>query len=149
MVPEFQVAGFLTGMLPWAGDGTTVMQESYVQKLLDAFRKQTEGRRVCFVGGADLAHVGPFFGDQDSVDQERLDLLARVEREKLGHLQGGDPGAFHRSVEHNGNPDRICGTTPMVLTAALAGGEGQLLHYEQARAPDGSQCVSFCSMVFQ
>ncbi|MHC4814082.1 MAG: AmmeMemoRadiSam system protein B [Planctomycetota bacterium] len=143
---DAQVAGFLCGQLPSSGEN--VLEESYVGSLLDAFRSGCDGRRVCFIGGADLAHVGPVFGDVDQVDQARLDRLAQVERNKLAHLVNGDPGAFHRSVEQDGNPDRICGTTPMVLAAALAGGAAHLLHYDQARAPDGSQVVSFCSMVF-
>lgn len=141
-----RVAGFLCGHLPWTGQD--ILEETYVQRLLDAFRSACDGRRVCFIGGADLAHLGPFFGDPAAVDGARLETLAQVESAKLAHLVRGDVGAFHRSVEHDGNPDRICGTTPMVLTAALAGSEGQLLHYDQAAAPDGSQVVSFCSMVF-
>ena len=145
-IKDAQVAGFLCGHLPWTGGN--VLDEPYVAQLLDAFRKSSEGRTVCFIAGADLAHLGPFFGDSHRVNQERLDTLAQVERKRLGHLVDGDPRSFHGSVEQDGNPDRICGTTPMVMAAALAGGGGRLLHYEQARAPDGSQVVSFCSMVF-
>lgn len=143
---DAQVAGFLCGHLPWTGED--VLQESYLKQTLDAFRSACEGRNVCFIGGADLAHLGPFFGDPTVVDRARLEVLAEAEREKLAHLVQGDVGAFHRSVEESGNPDRICGTTPMVLTAALAESAGQLLYYDQAVAPDGSQVVSFCTMVF-
>lgn len=143
---DAQVAGFLCGHLPWAD--RDVLEEGYMQRVLGAFRSACGGRSVCFVGGADLAHVGPFFGDPTAVDKTRLQTLAAVEREKLSHLVRGDAGAFHRSVEENGNPDRICGTTPMVLTAALADSAGELLHYDQAAAPDGSQAVSFCTLVF-
>ena len=143
---DVRVAGFLCGHLPWTGQD--IFDEAYFQQLVDAFRSACDGRNVCFVGGADLAHLGPFFGDPTTVDDARIQALAQAERDKLSHLVKGDVGAFHRSVEHDGNPDRICGATPMVLTAALAGGEGELLHYDQAAAPDGSQVVSFCTMVF-
>jgi AmmeMemoRadiSam system protein B len=145
-IKDAQVAGFLCGHLPCAADN--VLEEPYFAGLIDAFRTSCEGRAVCFIAGADLAHLGPFFGDPAPVSQDRLDTLAQAERQRLAHLVDRDPGAFHRSVEQDGNPDRICGTTPMVLAATLAGGEGRLLHYGQAPAPDGSQVVSFCSMVF-
>ncbi len=145
-IEDAEVAGFLCGHLPCTGQD--ILQETYFTRVLDAFRSACDGRSVCFIGGADLAHLGPFFGDPAAVDQDRLDTLAKVESEKLAHLVRGDVGAFHHSVEHNGNPDRICGTTPMVLTAVLADSAGQLLHYDQALARDGSQVVSFCTMVF-
>lgn len=147
----FEVAAFLTGMLPTGGGrGSDPAGEDYCKRLLDAFRAVAEssGRRVCFVAGADLAHLGPFFGDARAVDGALLERLERDERERLAHLQTGAPGAFHTAVEGGGNPDRICGTTPIYLTAQLAGGRGDLLHYGQAAAPDGHQVVSFCSMVF-
>ena len=107
----------------------------------------TDGE-VCFVAGADLAHLGPFFGDPEKIDAARLQVLGTAEKQRLAHLEQGDPARFHLSVEGNGNPDRVCGTTPITLTAALAGGQGQLLLYDQACAADGSQVVSFCSMAF-
>jgi AmmeMemoRadiSam system protein B len=145
-IKNAQVAGFLCGHLPCATDN--VLEEPYFTRLIDAFRTSSAGRTVCFIAGADLAHLGPFFGDPAPVSQDRLDTLAQAERQRLAHLVASDPGAFHRSIEQDGNPDRVCGTTPMVLAAALAGGKGQLLHYGQAPASDGSQVVSFCSMVF-
>ena len=65
-VENARVAGFLTGHLPSAGDD--VLRESYLTDLLGAFRKHTAGRTVCFIAGADLAHLGPFFGDPDAID---------------------------------------------------------------------------------
>lgn len=142
---EFAVAGFLTGALPSTGGDP--LQEPYLQRILEAFREATAGRRVCFVAGADLAHVGPYFGDEEPVSDATLARLERADRERLAALEAGRPGAFHIAVERDDNPDRICGASPMLLAAALAGGEARLLHYGQALAPDRSQVVTFCSMV--
>jgi MEMO1 family protein len=149
---QFQVAGFLTGQL--LNTASSVDDEPLVQSLLGVFREQCDrvresGRSVCFIGGADLAHIGPFFGDTDPIDEARLERLTSQELPKLQHLEAGDPGAFFAAVESDGNRDRICGTTPMFLTAALAGGPGRLLHYGQANATDGNQTVSYCSILFE
>ena len=142
----FQVAGFMTG-----GLGAEPGEDEVMRDVVGAFEEvaAASGARVCFIAGADLAHIGPAFGDATPVAQERLDQLAEVEKGKLAHLEGGDAGAFYGSVEAGGNPDRVCGTTPIYLTAMLAGGEAELLHYGQAPAPDGSQVVSFCAMAFE
>ena len=71
-----------------------------------------------------------------------------VNTPEIWHLENGGAGEFHRSIHAGGNPDRVCGSSPIFLTAALAGGPGTLLHYGQAVAADGSQVVSFCSMSF-
>jgi len=143
---RFEVAGFLCGELPSAqGDPST---EAYVQAVLRAFTAASaaSGKRVCFVAGADLAHLGPFFGTDPPVDGARLQRLEDDDRARLAHVKAGAPGTFHRSVVAGGNPDRICGATPMYLCAALARGPAELLHYGQAHAADGSQVVSFCAM---
>lgn len=140
----FQVAGFLCGHLP-SGDGDP-SQEEYVATIKRAFEAATAGRRVCYVAGADLAHVGPFFGDDEIVTPARLARLEGDDRARLARLERGAPGAFHHAVEADANADRICGTTPMFLTALLAGGSAELLHYGQACAEDGEQVVTFASL---
>jgi hypothetical protein len=145
---SIEVAGFLTGALPSASGDP--LSEAYCEALVAAFLSAAArtGKRVCWIAGADLAHVGPFFGDPAAVDQARLTRLASVERAHLALLERGDPGAFHRAVEADGNPDRVCGAAPILLTAALCGGSAEVLHYGQACAPDGSQVVSFCSAAY-
>jgi AmmeMemoRadiSam system protein B len=147
-----QVAGFLTGHLPSSTGAPG--EEDYILDILEAFRDasaavESSGRRVCYVAGADLAHIGPEFGDPLPIDNARLQILSDTERQRLEHLERGDPAAFHAAVEHQGNPDRVCGTTPMFLAASLAGGCGRLLHYGQATADAGQLTVSYCGMVFE
>lgn len=144
----FQVAGFLTGALPTSGDDP--LAEGYVQDLLGAVREAAvlSGRRVCFVAGADLAHRGPVFGDPSAVADADLVALEARERARLHHLEAGAPGAFFAAVEADANPDRVCGTVPILLTAALAGTPARVLHYGQARATDASQVVTFCAAAF-
>lgn len=144
----FAVAGFLCGSLPsTSGDP---LAEAWLQRLLGAFRaaEAASGRSVCYVAGADLAHVGPFFGDRTAVDAPRLASLERDERERLAILARGEPGRFHAAIECAGNPDHVCSAPAITLCAALAGGRGELLHYGQARAADGAQAVTFAALAF-
>jgi AmmeMemoRadiSam system protein B len=144
----FEVACFQCGHLPSANGDPG--EEAYAQRLLRGFRAAADasGKRICWVAGADLAHLGPFFGDDESVDDALLRRLHDDEHARLRCLQQARPGAFHTAVVANGNPDRICSATSMFTVGALAGRSGELLHYGQARAVDDSQVVSFCAMAF-
>ena len=144
--PPPLVAGFLCGALPSQhGDP---LREAYGRRLVAAFRRAAPGRRVCFLAGADLAHIGPVFGDAAPIDDARLATLRTAEASHLQHLVAGQPGAFHRVIAGCGNPDRVCSAPAITLCAALAGGPAELLHYGQARAADDSQTVSFCALAF-
>jgi hypothetical protein len=146
--PPFAVAGFLCGALPSSnGDPAG---EDYAVRLLAAFRTAAaqSGKKVCWVAGADLAHLGPFFGDEQPVGRPLLERLERDERQRLSCLQRGEPSAFHQAVDGPGNPDRVCSAPAIWLTASLAGGTGEVLHYGQAADQGGNQVVSFCSVAF-
>jgi AmmeMemoRadiSam system protein B len=143
-----KVAGFLCGNLPSTNGDPT--KEAYLQQLLAAFRhaEREHGGSICYVAGADLAHVGPLFGDERPVNETRLRELDAMDRSRLALLTRSAPGAFHQAVALQDNPDRVCSAPAITLTALLAGGPAELLHYGQACADDGHQTVSFCAMQF-
>ncbi len=121
-----------------------------VAGVLDALR-ETMGavaRRYCLVAGADLAHVGPRFGDPAPVSRGRL---ARIETEDLALLSlvtGVDPGGFFSAVAADGDSRRICGLSPIyALLATLPAGRGRLLRYGQWPDPQGT--VTFASVAFE
>ncbi|MGE3171117.1 MAG: AmmeMemoRadiSam system protein B [Planctomycetota bacterium] len=147
-LPPPRIAGFLCGALPsTAGDPTA---EPWFGRTLAAFRDAAaaSGGTVCWLAGADLAHVGPMFGDPEPVGGAALQQLGLRDRSRLRHLEVGRPGAFHRETEGCGNADRVCSAAAITLVAALAGGSATLLHYGQAAADDGHQAVTYCAASF-
>ena len=105
-------------------------------------------RRVALIAGADLAHVGPRFGDPEPVGAPEL---ARIEREDVAMLESvaaGDPQAFFESVASDGDRRRICGYSPIyALLRSLRGASGSVKRYGQWPDPNG--VVSFASVVFE
>ncbi len=105
-------------------------------------------RRVALIAGADLAHVGPRFGDPEPVGAPEL---ARIEREDVAMLESvaaGDPQAFFESVASDGDRRRICGYSPIyALLRSLGGAIGSVKRYGQWPDPNG--VVSFASVVFE
>lgn len=107
------------------------------------------GNRVCLVASADLAHVGPRFGDSQSLTSARLSVVEHEDRSMLAHAERLDAEAFYRSIAQDGDSRHICGLSPIfVLLKTVAATEGKLLKYAQAPDPSGQGCVSFAAMAF-
>jgi len=109
--------------------------------------------RVCFISAADLAHIGPRYGDPERLDDARLAEQARDDRQLLDKACAGDADAVFRHVAEQNDRARICGLAPTyvmleVLRAAYEASSGRLLHYHQAVAPQRAACVSFASVGF-
>jgi MEMO1 family protein len=110
---------------------------------LDALARATAGRRVCFVAGADLAHVGPQYGDGRPATAAELARHGAHDRATLATLAAGDPDAFHRRAVVDDERRRLCGVAPIYAAARAAGRGARLLHYGQWS--DGVDMVSFAA----
>jgi AmmeMemoRadiSam system protein B len=120
-----------------------------VPAFLDALRETAaaSGRRVAFIAGADLAHMGPRFGDPAPVSRAELAVIDREDREMLRAVEAGDADGFFESARRDGDRRRICGLSPIyTLLRALGGARGTLRRYGQWPDPQG--VVSFASVVF-
>jgi len=119
-----------------------------VGRFLDALgHLASSGRRVAFIAGADLAHVGPRFGDPQPVSQTELTTIDREDRAMLQAVEAGDAEGFFESVRRDGDRRRICGLSPIyTLLRVRAGAKGLLRQYGQWPDPQGM--VSFASVVF-
>ncbi len=104
-------------------------------------------RRACLVAGADLAHVGPRFGDPEPVSPALLSQVEREDRRMLEAVVAGDARAFYESVAKDGDRRRICGLSPIyTLVRCVDSSPGQLLKYAQWPDPQGT--VTFASVAF-
>ena len=118
---------------------------AFLDALLDTVA--ASGRRVAFIAGADLAHVGPRFGDAEPVSRDGLATIDREDRAMLEAVEAGDAEAFFESVRRDGDRRRICGLSPIyTLLRVLGRARGTLRTYGQWPDPEG--VVSFASLVF-
>ncbi len=124
--------------------------EPAVAGVLDALRETMAAvpRRYCLVAGADLAHVGPRFGDAEPVSPARLAQVEAEDRALLSLVTSVDAGGFFASVAVDGDSRRTCGLSPIyALLATLPAGRGRLLRYGQWPDPQGT--VTFASVAFE
>lgn len=130
--------------------GRGVEDDARVPRFLDAVSDAiaASGRRVVVIAGADLAHVGPRFGDAEAVSADELGRIEREDREMLGAVETGDAHAFFDAVARDGDRRRICGYSPIyAMLRVLGRGRGRLHRYGQW--PDPQAVVSFASMTFE
>jgi hypothetical protein len=103
------------------------------------------GLRTCIIASADLAHLGPQFGDPYPV---QLSDLGRMQREDLAMLDWvltGNADGFYRHILAEGDRRRICGLPPIhTWMSLLPSGEVGLLRYDQAFHPQFT--VTFASL---
>jgi AmmeMemoRadiSam system protein B len=120
-----------------------------VARFLEALRATVagSGRRVAFVAGADLAHVGPRFGDDEPVSPEAMTRIGAEDRRMLDAVEAGDADAFFDDAARDGDRRRVCGLSPIwTLLRANDGRPGTLRQYGQW--PDPQAVVTFASVVF-
>ena len=132
---------------PGASPADTPVVAEFLALLAE--RLAADGRRTLLIAGADLAHVGPQFGDPRPLTGP---MLRRVEREDTAMLvlaSAPDAEGFYRDVMDGGDRRRICGIAPMYsLLQLLPPARGELLRYAQWADPDGQAAVTFASVAY-
>ena len=105
--------------------------------------------RVFVVAAADLAHVGPAFGDPYPIDFVRRARVRGSDGARLQSVEAGDAEGFYQQLREERNARNVCGLPPIYVMLRLLGdARGILLDYAQctADAQNGS-FVSICGML--
>jgi len=123
-----------------------------IAKFLDVLREAAdqEARRVCFVAGVDLAHVGRQFGDREPITDDFLKWVEREDLDLVERLTALDAPGFFNAIAKDQDKRRICGFSPLYsLIHLLDGAKGQQLKYSQAFTPETGSAVTFTSVIFE
>jgi len=122
-----------------------------VRRFIEALRaaETAGGGRVAYIGGIDLGHVGPEFGDPKRLDDATLEGLRRFDSGMLDHAAAVDPASWFTTAARVNNRWRICGlAATYTMLHAMGPARGTLLRYDQAVNPERTCCVSFASVAF-
>jgi hypothetical protein len=117
---------------------------------IEVLRQTANKRRTIIVAAADLAHVGPAFGDLLPLDLAARASLEAQDRRLIEVLGKADPEAFFDEIRGDGDQRRICGIPPIFIAlSVLSGLAGSHAGYAQCPASeDGTSIVSICGMVY-
>jgi hypothetical protein len=104
-------------------------------------------RRTMFIAAADLAHVGPAFGDTELIPKESQ-YRQRVEAEDevlMEAIVSGCRRRFFEAIRKNDDRNRICGFAPIYMTMWAADATiGMWNGYQQCQADE--EDTSFVSI---
>lgn len=132
-------------------EGRLPEEDPSVSEFLDAMRSEAavSQRRICFIAGVDLSHIGPQFGDPKSVDDFIRCRIKEEDMEVLKKVASFDAEGFFRLLEKDRNGSRICGFPAIyVQLKTMEAFRGEILKYDQGPTPDGQSVVSFVAMAF-
>jgi MEMO1 family protein len=122
------------------------------ETFLSAVRALVErhAHRTVIIAGADLAHVGPRFGDPAPYDPHQRKNLERIDRTSLDLAAAQAHRDFFFQVQGDLESRRVCGLGPIyaLLRALPDGCRGKLEHYEQTIDPQEGSIVSHAAMAF-
>jgi MEMO1 family protein len=119
----------------------------FVQALKAAER--SSGKKVVYIGGIDLCHVGPEFGDPAPVEPGLQEQVRQFDDAMLDRAAAGDAAGWFRTAAGVRNRWRVCGlAATYTMLHAMGPSRGRLLKYKQAIDDRRTCCVSFASMVF-
>ena len=110
------------GISPWE-------DVNYQQALSVLKRRCREHGRICIIASADLAHVGPQFGQREKITRGTLTEVKQKDLELLRQAEEVNAEGFYRAIQREGDKRNICGLPPIyallhVIDADKAGAEG-------------------------
>ena len=118
---------------------------------VDALRAVMASRRTLVVAAADLAHVGPAFGDPYGLDFVGRAQLRNADERLLQAIYTGDEAAFFEQLRAEGDRRHVCGLPPIYLTLWLLDEvRGEPAGYALCPAdPQGVSCVSIAGVILR
>lgn len=131
-------AGFL------AGEGDPGSYPAF-QFGLELLREVMSQRRTLVVAAADLAHMGPTFGDRHGLDAIGQAQLRQADNRLLSAVDAGDAAGFFEQIRAEEDRRHVCGVPPIYLMLRLLdGAHGEPAGY--ALCPADPQGASFVSI---
>ncbi len=86
---------------------------------VQVLRRVMRARRTLVVAAADLAHVGPAFGDSHGLDFIGKAQTRSADERLLEAIYAGDARAFFEQLQAEGDRRHVCGLPPIYLTLRL------------------------------
>jgi AmmeMemoRadiSam system protein B len=118
-----------------------ISPETPVGRAIAALRRALKGRRVLAVAAADLAHVGPAFGDPEPFGVARKAAVRAADEELIAACAEGAPGVL-RSAARIDDRFRICGLSPIACLLELIGpATPETLVYDQCPADESAGSI--------
>jgi|TARA_B110000263_G_scaffold190841_1_gene168644 AmmeMemoRadiSam system protein B len=116
-----------------------------INNVIDSISEYRKRARTLVIAAGDLAHVGPEFGDETTMDELSLADLASKDHISLASIEKGDPDNFFQTSAEEADVRKICGLAPIYLMGKiLSDCKGYSVGYDQC--PADQNRTSFVSI---
>ena len=124
-------------------------EDTHISACLDLLKQAIDSRKTIVIAAADLAHVGPAFGDRYAIDIVERARLKAADEGLMASICAGDEEAFFQRVEEERDRRRICGLPAIYMALRLLEEtEGVVTGYAQCPADQqGRSFVSVCGIL--
>lgn len=119
--------------------------KDFMQALRKAISER--GEQVCFIASADLAHLGPRYGDQERYTPIRMPEEEESDMKMIEPLLSGDGDGFFNVIAGHKDKRKICGLPPVYAAMkASAAEKARLLKWSFWHEEATHSVVTFASM---
>ena len=131
-------------------NGEHPANDAQLTAAIETLQQETANKRVLAVSSVDLAHVGPNFGDEFTMDDTRRTTLKKQDGRLIEAILQGDEDSFYSQIANIQDQNRICGFSSiyLMLRYLQVSKGGVQVSYDQcpADAQDAS-LVSICGLL--
>jgi hypothetical protein len=142
------IEGFRAGLQPDSHKGVAAFVEALAEIAA------SEGDRLFWVLGVDMAHIGARYGDRIAVRarEGRMREVSDLDNARIDRICAADVEGFVRLVQTNQDELKWCGYSPIyvflrAMSQARPQIQGRMLHYDQWNI-DAQSVVSFAALEF-
>ena len=131
--------------------GESPLKVKQIAKTVNMIRKLYQRKRTIVVAAADLAHMGPEFGDPIPMDISGRARMTRDDEELIKIICRGDAEDFYSLIQKEKDCRHVCGVPPIYITlASMSAAQGISVGYAMCPAsPDQTSLVSICGVLYR
>ena len=150
---EIRIVPILCGSFHEMMEGSTRPSEvDQIKDFVAAFKQAVSEsqKKICMIASADLAHIGPRYGDQHVPTPGTVREVREEDLEMLQYAMDMDRDGFFSSIQKVRDRRKICGLPPIfTMLSVMNASKGELLKYSTITVDHQNSFVSFAAMVFR
>ncbi len=139
------------GFSEYVEGGSSPADDERVARFIEAFKETAEedGRKITYIVGGDLAHIGPRYGDSHKVLPDDIKTCSEKDMQMLEKACEGAE-EFFECVAGEGDRRNICGMPPLYLMLKLIdGAKGEIISNSHWFDESTGSAVTFAAMVYK
>lgn len=117
-------------------------EDTLLQTAVATLKATTAGKKVLAVASVDLAHVGPAFDDDYTMNDARRAALRQADHNLIQAIIRGDDASFYDQIAAVEDRNKVCGFSSIYLMLRyLQGTEGIQVAYDHCPADEENQSL--------